>query len=155
MESSSNNSIDLYKTELSQSLPSSLDLLMPPYTQTESKKNKIFITQRALSRAIQLKNRILALTNAFFLGLLLNEENSVSVKFRYKRKLTKHYQTIAEYTYDIFEPNPSHLLYTTTLNVQDIRKIKRNEILYLRNIVQDQKFKSIFDGAQNLEEENC
>jgi hypothetical protein len=128
---------------------------MPPYTQTESKKNKIFITQRALSRAIQLKNRILALTNAFFLGLLLNEENSVSVKFRYKRKLTKHYQTIAEYTYDIFEPNPSHLLYTTTLNVQDIRKIKRNEILYLRNIVQDQKFKSIFDGAQNLEEENC
>ena len=62
---------------------------------------------------------------------------------------------MAEYVYDIFESNPTHLLYTTTMNVQEIKKMKRNEVLYLRNIVQEEKFQSIFDGAQNLEEESC
>jgi hypothetical protein len=155
MELSSNNIVDLYKIELKMPLSTPLDILLPPYNQNDSKKTKILITQRALARTIQLKNRILALTNAFFLGLLLNEENSTSEKFRYKRKISKHYHTIAEYTYDIFELNPSHLLYTTTMNVQEIKKMKRREILCLRNVVQEQKFRFIFDGAQNLEEENC
>ena len=61
---------------------------------------------------------------------------------------------MARYVYDIFEPNPSHLLYTMTMKVQEVKKLKRDEITYLRNIVSDIVVQSIFDGAQNLEEEN-
>lgn len=131
MESPNRDIINLYKMELSQPYSSMSAILLPPYSTDDSKENKISATKRALSRSIRLKSRTLALTNAYFLGLLINEEESISEKFCIKRNLTKHYSTMAEYVYDIFEPNPTHLLYTTTMNVQEIKKMKRNEVLYL------------------------
>jgi hypothetical protein len=62
---------------------------------------------------------------------------------------------MAQRVYDIFETNPSHILYTTIIKAQEIRKLRRSEVLHLTNIVQNSYFSSIFDGAQNLEEENC
>ena len=41
------------------------------------------------------------------------------------------------------------------MKVQEVKKLKRDEITYLRNIVSDIVVQSIFDEAQNLEEENC
>ncbi|GBB84308.1 hypothetical protein RclHR1_10920003 [Rhizophagus clarus] len=67
-----------------------------------------------------------------------------------KRRLTKHYLTMTEYTFDLFEPNPSQILRTKYLNIQDIRKMKRQEILVLRSYLNED-----FAGAQNLGEESC
>ena len=100
--------------------------------------------------SIQLKNRILSLVNAYFVGKILAEIESTSEKFRMKRKLTKHYSTMTEYTFDLFEPNPSQIMRTKYLNVQDVRKMKRQEILVLRSYLNQD-----FAGAQNLGEESC
>ena len=55
-----------------------------------------------------------------------------------------------EYTFDLFEPNPSQILRIKYLNVQDIRKMKRQDVLVLRSYLNKN-----FAGAQNLGEESC
>ena len=132
-----------------------MDILFPPFNEVDSLEDHFENTQKALVRSIKMKNRILALTNAFFLGLLLNKVTITKGKPKPRRKLTAYYTVIARYVYDIFEPNLSHLLYTTTMKVQEVKKLKRDEITYLRNIVSDIVVQSIFDRAQNLEKENC
>jgi hypothetical protein len=146
-------SFEQIKDELNQTLPSGSNMLLPPYTEEDTLTTKLSKTYRILIRSIRTKNRKLALTNAYFLGLLLSEPVDITRKF--KKENSKHYQKIAESVYDIFEFNSSHILVTTSIDVQRISKLKRNEILQLRQIVQDLKIESIFHGVQNLEEESC
>src|SRR5215469_907166 len=74
---------------------------------------------RTLRRAIKLKSRISALTIAFQLGELLNQ-STISANFSSKNQIPQHYQVIADYVYDIFEPDPTQILQTTSINVQAI-----------------------------------
>jgi hypothetical protein len=67
-----------------------------------------------------------------------------------KRKLTKHYQTMVDNTFDLFEFRPSQILRTKVISVQAIRAMKRSEILELRELTL-----MTFAGAQNLGEESC
>ncbi|GBB83188.1 hypothetical protein RclHR1_00010070 [Rhizophagus clarus] len=84
--------------------------MIPPYLEDMDIEEKFLKSYMQLQRSIQLKNRILSLVNAYFVGKILAEIESTSERFRMKRKLTKHYSTMTEYTFDLFEPNPSQIL---------------------------------------------
>ena len=140
----------LFKEDLQEIYPIEEGILIPPYTDEIDTAEKIIMTNLSLQRVIRLKSRIIALINAYFLGKLLADIGSTTKRFLMKRKLTKHYQTIAENTFDLFEYRPSQILRTKIITVQGIRAMKRSEILELRESILD-----IFAGAQNLEEESC
>lgn len=141
------------KTELTQAQSTSLETLIPPYDKDDQIGIKLDKAYRAMLRSLRLRNRSLALTNAYFLGLLFNSPTFETRKFR--KEISEYYYRMANYVYDLFETDPSLMMSTTTITVQQIVKLKRKEILQLREIVQDLQFQSIFDGAQNLEEEDC
>ena len=85
--------------------------------------------------------------NSFYLGQLLDQLSTPGERLKYKRKMTLHYATIVEKTFDIFEFCPIQILRTKKLNVQIIRRISRPQIKRLREEL------LIFAGAANLEEE--
>ena len=151
MDSSNQSILNLYEEELTQALPSQMDILFPPFNKSDSLETCFENTQRLLIRSIKMKNRILALSNAYFLGLLLNYSLVEKGKTNPKKRITEYYKVMARHVYDVFESNPSHLLYIRIITVQEIKKLRRNDIVYLRNIVSNMAFQSIFDGAQNLE----
>ncbi|GES80683.1 hypothetical protein GLOIN_2v1884596 [Rhizophagus clarus] len=140
----------LFLIDLQETHPLEIGPMIPPYLEDMDIEEKFLKSYMQLQRSIQLKNRILSLVNAYFVGKILAEIESTSERFRIKRRLTKHYSTMTEYTFDLFEPNPSQILRTKYLNVQDIRKMKRQEILVLRSYLNQD-----FAGAQNLGEESC
>jgi hypothetical protein len=155
MDSSNNNILESYENDLSQPLPERLDSLLPPFNTEDPTELKLSNILRSLHRSIRMNNRINALTCAFFLGSLLEEIKATPEKKKVQGKITLYYRQMAQRVYDIFETNPSHILYTTIIKAQEIRKLRKSEILHLTNVVQNSYFSSIFDGAQNLEEENC
>ena len=129
--------------------PADVTIFEPPYLGNQTVAKQIDLVYRQLKRSIRLKNRTLSLVNAFYLGKLLVTIDSTVEQIRLKRKLTKHYVTMAEFTFDIFEHNPDQIMRVQVLNVQDIRKLKRSQVLLLR----DESFRTdllVFDGAQNL-----
>ncbi|CAB4414669.1 unnamed protein product [Rhizophagus irregularis] len=134
----------IFQQNVQEKYPEEVGLLTPPYEEEASVERKILVTYNCLQRSIKLKSRILALENAYFVGKLLAEEESYSKRFLLKKSLTKHYQTMVENTYDIFEYNSFQILRTKYLNVQDIRRMKRTEVLYLRDCLIES-----FAGAQN------
>ena len=95
--------------------------LIPPYLESMTFDEKFQVTYWELRRVIRLKNKMLALENAFFLEQLLNNLESSTQRFYYKRKLTVHYAVMAEYTFDIFEINPLYLHHVISLTVQKIK----------------------------------
>src|SRR5579864_9462395 len=118
-----------------------------PYSMDSSIEDKFKCMYKSLRRSINLKSRILSLVNAYYLGKLLYEMDSTKEHSQYKQKLTKHYATIAEYTFDLFEFCPDQILKTKWISVQDIRKFSRSTLLDLRTEL------VIFVRAQNLGEE--
>src|SRR5436305_9590240 len=105
----------------------------PPYSTERNFKDKFQITYRNLIKSIRLKSRTLSLVNSFYLGKLLDDLTTPNERLAYKKKMTLHYATIAERTFDLFEYCPDQLLRTQILTVQIIRKIKQVDILELRN----------------------
>ena len=140
----------MFKEDLQGTCPIEAEMLIPPYTEEMDREQQMKIAYVNLQRAIRLKSRILALINAYFLGKILASIESTTDRFLMKKKLTKHYQTMAENTYDLFEYNPSQILQTRLITVQAIRAMKRSKILELRELTLE-----TFAGAQNLEEESC
>ena len=90
--------------------PSEIEITSPPYAQDMDLDEKFQSTYRSLRRAIRLKSRTLSLINAYYLGELLADIISTKEHSRYKQKLTLHYATIAEYTYNIFEFCPNQIM---------------------------------------------
>src|SRR5579859_2423383 len=152
MDSPSNNLLTLYEEELKRPLPMTIGELIPPFCLEDTIAERIKKTQKALTRSLRLKNRVMALTNAYFLGSLINNADSATEKFCNKRQLTRHYGTMAENVYDIFEPNPLHLLHTTSMTVQNIKKLKRSEILHLRNLLETKSLEKTLDFTLILTE---
>jgi hypothetical protein len=95
-------------------------MIVPSYTDEMDREQKIKISYQNLQRSIRLKQRIIALMNAYFLGRLLSEIESTTERFVMKRKLTKHYQTMVDNTFDLFEFRPSQILQTKVISVQAI-----------------------------------
>ena len=142
--------LSLFQQDIQERNFENVGSLMPPYKDKASLEKKLEISYHCLQRSIRLKSRILSLENAYYIGKLLNEEESYTQRFLLKKNLTKHYQTMVENVYDLFEFNPTQILHTKYLNVQDIRRMKRSEVLYLRDCLINS-----FAGAQSLVEESC
>jgi hypothetical protein len=122
-------------TELQLTEPTNTPPLLPPYDETDMFDEQFNKAHLSLQRNIRLKDRILALIDAYFLGKLLNEIVDRTVRSGYNRKLTDHYRRIAEKTYDIFEYNPDQIQRTQTIDVQQIQKISRPKAKTLQGIV--------------------
>lgn len=135
---------DIQNTHLTSTI-----LIGPPYEENHSIEEKFRLTYSALRRTIQLKQRTLSLVNAYYLGQLLINFESHKDRYRYKQKLSPHYATIAEYVYDIFEPKPNQIMEVQLLSVQEVRRLKRSQVLALREKLE----LMVFAGTQTLEEE--
>jgi hypothetical protein len=121
--------------EIQQVFLTGTERLVPPYIESMTFDEKFQSTHRELRKAIRLKNRMLALENAFFLGQLLDSLETSTQRFIYKRKLTVHYAVMAEHTFDIFENNPSYLHHVTSLTVQKVKKFTKSQVMLLRETI--------------------
>ena len=92
----------------------------------------------------------MSLTNAFYLGKLLDEVDDRVLLRKYSQKLTEHYYRISRNTFKLFKDSPGRIVKTKIITVQMIRRLKRPELDY----IQEELFEFLV-GAQNLEEENC
>jgi hypothetical protein len=124
--------------------------ITPPYSSEATLDEKFNSLYKALRRSIKLKSRTSSLINAYFLGKLINDIETSTLQYRYKQKLTSHYVTMIDYTFDLFEYLPAHIYITKFLTVQTIRRMKRSAILEVRNKIVDH-----LAGAPNLEGEDC
>ena len=121
--------------DIQQTLPEEITLPPPPYSNESDFKEKFTATYQSLMRSIHLRDRLLALVNSFFLGQLLNQLQTPGARIAYKKKMTVHYATMVENTFDIFEHCPIQIMRTTELNVQIIKKLKKNQVLELRDAI--------------------
>ncbi len=115
--------------------PTEVSPLLPPYNEADMFEDKFERAYASLQRNIRLKYRMLALTDAYFLGKLLIEITNRDVRREYRKRLTTHYRKIAENTYDIFEFNPDQIQRTQIIGVQDILKLPRPVVKDLRGTI--------------------
>ena len=74
-----------------------------PYTSNMTIDEKVKRTYRSLLKARRVKNRILTLLNAFFLGQLLNDDISPAQRTLQCQTMTTHYHQSATRIYHLFE----------------------------------------------------
>ena len=103
-------------------------VIPPPYNENMELEEKFSIVYRELQRKTRIKNRILALMNAFYLGKLLDEIPERSILSRYQNRVTSHFLRLSRNTFEIFKDFPEQIGETSTITVQMLRKLKRNEI---------------------------
>ncbi|GET51708.1 hypothetical protein GLOIN_2v1884596 [Rhizophagus irregularis DAOM 181602=DAOM 197198] len=129
--------------DIQQTTSEEINFPPPPYLEEEDFQVKFSATLRSVTKSIRLKDTQLAMINSFYLGQLLDQLPTPSERLKYKHKMSLHYATIVEKTFDIFEFFPEQILRTKKLDVQVIRKITRPQIRKLRNNL------LIFAGAAN------
>ncbi|CAB5217570.1 unnamed protein product [Rhizophagus irregularis] len=129
--------------DIQQTTSEEINFPPPPYMEEEDFQVKFSATLRSVTKSIRLKDTQLAMINSFYLGQLLDQLPTSSERLKYKHKMSLHYATIVEKTFDIFEFFPEQILRTKKLDVQVIRKITRPQIRRLRNNL------LIFAGAAN------
>ncbi len=134
---------DTIREDICNVLPDEITDLMPPYLENMTFDQKFQTTYISLKRTIRLKSRLLSLTNAYYLGKLLNSLIT-SQRYEYNRLLTPHYQVMAENTFDLFECHSRQITGTTYVTVQQLRMLSRPDVLSLRNILVEH-----FAGALN------
>ena len=142
MEAYAETLIDLQRIE-----PADAPSLIPPFQDTEFYDEQFDKTYASLQRNVWLKSRILALTDAYYLGKLLNGIPDRVTRTEYNRRLTIHYQRMVENTFDLFEYHPEQIQRTQTIDVQRIKKMPRNIVKSLR-----ESLLMNFAGAQRLRE---
>jgi len=64
--------------------------LIPPYNEEDEEEQKLNATYRALRRAISLKNRLITLVNAYYLGKIMTQVEKEEAA-KYRKKVTAHY----------------------------------------------------------------
>ena len=119
--------------DIQQTTSEEINFPPPPYMEEEDFQVKFSATLKSVTKSIRLKDTQLAMINSFYLGQLLDQLSTPSERLKYKHKMSLHYATIVEKTYDIFEFFPEQILRTKKLDVQVIRKITRPQIRRLRN----------------------
>jgi len=78
-------------------------VIPPPYNENMELEEKFSIVYRELQRKTRVKNRILALMNAFYLGKLLDEISERSILSRYQNRVTSHFLRLSRNTFEIFK----------------------------------------------------
>ena len=129
--------------DIQQTTSEEINFSPPPYLEEEDFQVKFSATLKSVTKSIRLKDTQLAMINSFYLEQLLDQLSTPSERLKYKHKMSLHYATIVEKTFDIFEFFPEQILRTKKLDVQVIRKITRPQIRRLRNNL------LIFAGAAN------
>jgi hypothetical protein len=99
-----------------------------PYTLNMTIDEKVRRTYRSLLKARRVKNRILTLLNAFFLGQLLNDDISPAQRTLQCQTMTTHYHQSATRIYYLFETfGIQKIIATQTLTLTLIRKLRSSE----------------------------
>jgi hypothetical protein len=103
-----------------------------------------------LRRASTLRDRVLMMVNAFYLGQLLEKGMSTPAQHTYfKNKLTKYYYTTSVRTYFLFEfLGVKQIQQTRYLSLSEIFSLKKKDYLSLLD-----EAMLIWSGDQNLGEE--
>src|SRR3954447_3109465 len=107
--------------------------LIPSYEEGQENKQKLKLAYQSLRRSIKRKDCLTALVNAYFLGKVLNETEGPRQEYQLKRKLTSHYITMAENAYILFEVDPIQILCTTKLDIRDIWRTRKKDIVEIAN----------------------
>ena len=109
-------------------LPLTIDEYSVPYCKEMKLEQKVRMIFMKLHQALKLKNRILSLVNAFYLGQLLEVEAITSFEKMIGPKIvTKYYFTSAIRTYYIFQANPEQIYRTTNTTIRLIYQLKSAE----------------------------
>ena len=99
-----------------------------PYTSDMTIDEKVKRTYRSLLKARRMKNRMLVLLNAFFLGQLLNDDISPAQRTMQCQTMTTHYHQSATRIYHLFETfGIQKIMATQALTLTWIRKLKSSE----------------------------
>ena len=135
--------------DLYQVLPTEPILCPVPFTRKMTFEEKFLNTLRALRRAKGLRNRILQLANAYYLGQLLEKgTESLTQRSYYAQKLSLHYRTAVVRTYYIFEPfGVTQIMRTENTSLTMIRQLGSQEF---HDLVTESY--NILNGVENLEE---
>ena len=97
-------SLEDFKSDLKRKIFNNPIPTIPSYTENMKLKRKLEITYRMLRRTSILRDRILMMTNAFYLGQLLEKKTSSPAQRTYfKGMITKYYYIVLIRTYFIFE----------------------------------------------------
>src|SRR2546430_11244617 len=138
------------QTELLEIFSTNSGPLISSYEEGQGNKQKLKLVYQSLRRSIKRKDYLTVLVNTYFLGKILNETEGSRQEYQLKRELTSHYITMAENAYILFEINPIQILRTTKLDIRDIRRTRKKDIIDIANAKMD-----ILMGTRNLEEESC
>ena len=121
------------QTELLEIFPTNSGPLISSYEEGQRNKQKLKSAYQSLRRSIKRKDCLTALVNAYFLGKVLNETKGSRQEYQLKRELTSHYITIAENAYILFEVDPIQILCTTKLDIRDVQRTRRKDIVEIAN----------------------
>ena len=99
-----------------------------PYTSNMTIEEKVKRTYRSLLKARRVKNHVLILLNAFYLGQLLNDDISPAQRTLQCQMITTHYHQSATRMYHLFETfEIQQIMATQALTLMWIRKLKSSE----------------------------
>src|SRR2546423_13387210 len=135
------------QTELLEIFLTNSGPLISSYEEGQGNKQKLKLAYQSLRKSIKRKDRLTAFVNAYFLGKVLNKTKGPRQEYQLKRKLTSHYITMAENAYILFEVNPIQILRTTKLDIRDVQRIRKKDIIDIANAKMN-----ILVSTQNLEE---
>src|SRR3954451_3101648 len=101
----------------------------PPYMEADSTAQKVKVTYKALLRATRLKNRVLALANAFYLGQIMETEtSSLAERTQFKNQMTLYYRQASKRTYYLFETlGIAQIGHTRKITLRTIYNLKSQE----------------------------
>jgi hypothetical protein len=135
--------------DLLQDYPPEVIPCPPPYDESSNIVTKFNNLISSLDRSTMVNNRLLQLTNVFYLGKLLVKGTSNRQQRNYfARQLTEHYRKCAIRTYCIFEkPGIKQIMRTTRTTLTQLRRLSNQE--YQDLIAQSLR---IFNGVENSEE---
>jgi hypothetical protein len=139
----------LIYADLQLTIPQEIEMYPSPYSETMPLEMKFSLANRMLQRAKRMNNRVLMLTNAFYLGKLIEEIEDPTVRSVYVKKLTKHYYRASVRIYYLFEfLGPAQIARSkkTTLKlIVGLSTVEYNDLI--------DKATEIYAGTQNLEGE--
>ena len=103
--------------------------ILPPYQTDATLTQKVRLTYQALLRSTRMRNRVLSLVNAFFLGQLIDDVTiSPAQRTLQMATITKHYYRTAIRVYHLFENfGVQRIFDTRCLTLTMIRQLKSNE----------------------------
>ncbi|CAI2198031.1 12985_t:CDS:1, partial [Funneliformis geosporum] len=99
-----------------------------PYTSDMTLDEKVRRTYRSLLKAQRVKNRILILINAFFLGQLINDDITPAQRTLQCQTMTSYYHRSATRVYHLFETfGTQQIMVTQILTLTMVRTLKSSE----------------------------